>query len=70
MKLTAAEHRALEQVEQVGRRGLLVDMGWESVTQMKLVERGLLWQEYGDQNHWKFTVSPAGCAALRSGGAR
>jgi hypothetical protein len=62
--MTPMERRALEQVKEAGRKGLQVERGWESVTQLQLVEQGLLWQEHGERGHWKFTLSPSGAAAL------
>lgn len=64
MTVTAMQHRALEQVRDAGRNGLMVQCGWESVTQAHLVEAGLLWQEHGKSGHWKFTLSPSGERAL------
>lgn len=58
------KRRALEQVKMVGRKGLMVLRGWESRTQMALVEDGMLWQEHGGPHHWKFTLSPSGERAL------
>lgn len=55
--------RALEQVKAAGRKGLMVERGWESYTQMRLVELGLLWQGHG-RGCWKFTLSPSGECAL------
>ena len=60
----AMKRRALEQVKAAGRKGLLVERGWESRTQMTLVEEGLLWQEVADRAHWKFTLSPTGERAV------
>lgn len=62
--LAPMKRRALEQVKEAGRRGLQVERGWESRTQMELVEQGLLWQGFGKPGHWKFTLSPAGERAL------
>lgn len=62
--MDAMKRRALEQVKAAGRKGLLVERGWESVTQMKLVEEGLVWQEHGPRGHWKFTLSPSGESAV------
>ena len=54
------QRRALKQVKEAGRKGLQVECGQESITQMQLVESGHLWQEHGERNHWKFTLSPSG----------
>lgn len=64
MKVDAMQHRALEQVKEAGRRGLIVERGYESSTQMTLVEDGLLWQEVEDRWNWKFTLSPTGLRVL------
>lgn len=63
MTVSDAERRALEQVRAAGRKGLAVDRGWESTTQARLVERGLLWQEIY-QGRWLFTLSPQGEQAI------
>lgn len=57
---TAMQLRALEQVRAAGRKGLMVEYGWESRTQMELVEQALLWQEHGKPGHWKFMLTPQG----------
>lgn len=62
--MDAMKHRALEQVKAAGRKGLLVERGWESHTLMLLVEEGLIWQEIAGRSHWKFTLSSAGESAL------
>ena len=62
--MDALQLRALEQAKEAGRKGLIVERGRESVTQMRLVENGLLWQEHGPIGHWKFTLSPSGIRAL------
>lgn len=58
--------RALEQAMLAGRKGLIIERGWESATQMSLVEEGLLWQEVAGRKHWKFTLSPSGESILDS----
>lgn len=60
--------RALEQVREVGKRGLQVKIGWESVTQARLVEQGHIYQEHGNPGHWKFTLSRSGERALAAHG--
>ncbi len=68
--LTSMERRALEQVKEFGRKGKLVDIGWESRTEMELVERGLLWQEIAAGRgvpKYKFTLSPSGDRAIEQG---
>lgn len=55
---------ALEKVMKAGRKGLLVERGYQTHTQMSLVEDGLLWQEVKDRCSWKFTLSPSGQNAL------
>lgn len=62
--MTDMEKRALEQVQAAGRKGLMVQNGWESMTQNTLVERDLIWQEHGIPGHWKFTITPSGKDAL------
>jgi hypothetical protein len=63
MTTESMKHRCLEQVAEAGKRGVLVDPGWESVTQNVLVEEGLLWQEI-EGGKYKFTLSSAGERAL------
>lgn len=64
--MTPIERRALEQVKEAGRNGLQVQVGWESVTQSRLVELGHIWQEHGKPGHWKLTLSPYGRSVLDS----
>ena len=48
--------RAIEQVKEAGRKGLLVEIGSESRTLMELVEDGEIYQEISDDGrHYKFT---------------
>jgi hypothetical protein len=58
--MTPMQHRALEQVKEAGRNGLLVPHGWESVTQAELVEMGLIDQEHGPGGSWRFTITSTG----------
>jgi hypothetical protein len=58
------KRRALEQVRTAGRDGLLVDIGWESRTQMHLVADGLLWQSVARGGKYKFELTPLGRRAL------
>jgi hypothetical protein len=51
--------RALQQVSEAGRNGLLVNRGAESVTQIQLVDDGLIYQEASGDS-WKFTLSSIG----------
>lgn len=65
-KLDAMKRRAFEQVKEAGRKGLQIERGWESVTQMTLVEEGLIFQEHGNPGCWKFTLSSSGERALNT----
>jgi hypothetical protein len=58
----AMKKRALEQVAAAGKRGLMFEPGWESVTLTELVDDGLVWQEIV-RGKYKFTLSPSGESA-------
>ena len=58
------KRRALEQVREAGRNGLLVEIGWESRTQMCLVQDGLLWQSVARGRKYKFELTPEGAKLL------
>ncbi len=60
----------MQQVKAAGRKGLHVERGWESLTQMQLVETGHLWQEHGSRGCWKFILSPDGEAALATSNSK
>lgn len=60
VELTRAQCAALQEVRAAGRKGLIVRHGTETMTQAKLVEYGLIYQEHGPSGHWKFTLAPIG----------